>query len=126
MFKWKWLDGNCRHFCFLCKWKKQCLSDYKKEKEFMNPPVADKKKLYRIRLSKRQAGEIEELKREVARLKGINRELTRQLDDGERTCHLLEIRLANKSKDMLELENKVQNYQRLLGLRTGNTKDVNI
>ena len=122
MFKWKWIEGNCRHFCFLCKWKNQCFAECK---EFMNPPVIDKK-LYKIRLSKRRAGEIEELKREIARLKGINRELTRQLDDGERTCHLLQIRLANKDKDMLELENKVQNYQRLLGLRTGKTKDVNI
>lgn len=24
IFKVKWIDGECRHFCFMCKWYNMC------------------------------------------------------------------------------------------------------
>lgn len=108
--KEKWIDGECRHICKLCRYRKQCfIENYF---EFMNKPIQKGRSfmestLQRLDKIKMYQEKINKLKQENNILHGVIRELNMEIEEAEKTCYKYQIeieKMKNTEGVVKELE----------------------
>ena len=97
MFMRKWIHGECRHLCTMCKHKEKCWKElnmgYKmnKQQRVYGKGVTELSLLEQV---KKLQEVKQQMKQEIERLHGIIQQLTRELDEAEEHAFCMQEKLS--------------------------------